>query len=159
MSKAFETRYHANGDVTIWDVYRQQWCRTDSPEDRVLASLSEEERAKVLSHVTWQTSVTDPAAKFYANNQMQNAPPVPCKFRLGDLVEYINDVGRTFGPYTIVGFTRPEDTEQERCVHLDSAAVWFPVRPYSLQAAEPLVETWRQRLSQLTQGDLPEADS
>ena len=37
--------------VTIWNVYEQQWLRTGRPSARVLASLSKEERERVLKHV------------------------------------------------------------------------------------------------------------
>lgn len=50
----YSTDYHSNGTVTIWDVYRQRWVHTASPSDRVLASLSAEERANVLRHLETQ---------------------------------------------------------------------------------------------------------
>ena len=46
----FKTRYHRDGSVTVWDVYQQQWVRTTRPEDRVLASLSTDERERVMAH-------------------------------------------------------------------------------------------------------------
>ena len=45
------TRYHRDRSVTLWDVFRQAWARTSAPSDRVLASLSAEERAKVIRHL------------------------------------------------------------------------------------------------------------
>ena len=46
----YATRFHLDGTVTIWDVYRQRWMRTDEPSDEVLASLSSDERKRVLEH-------------------------------------------------------------------------------------------------------------
>jgi len=48
---AFATKYHRDGTVTVWDVYRQAWTRTAAPSDRVLASLTEAERARIARHV------------------------------------------------------------------------------------------------------------
>ena len=44
--------FHKNRSVTLWDVYRQQWVRTHSPSDRVLASLCASQRARVIRHVS-----------------------------------------------------------------------------------------------------------
>ena len=59
------TIYHRDRTVTIWDVYQQQWMRTDEPSDRVLASLSTDERERVIRHccgatvsTKWQTVAT-----------------------------------------------------------------------------------------------------
>lgn len=46
----YDTTYHRDGSVTVWDVYRQGWLRTESPSDDVLASLSPEEREKIIAH-------------------------------------------------------------------------------------------------------------
>lgn len=46
----YRTTYHRDHTVTVWDVYTQQWLRTGSPSDRLLASLSEAERARVIRH-------------------------------------------------------------------------------------------------------------
>jgi hypothetical protein len=48
---AYTTRLHRDRPVTVWDVYHQQWVRTARPADRVLAALSAEERARILSHI------------------------------------------------------------------------------------------------------------
>ena len=47
---AYATRFHRDGSVTVWNVYSQAWQRTTRPSDRVLASLSAAERAKVERH-------------------------------------------------------------------------------------------------------------
>ena len=54
MTDLYETDYHSDGTATIWDVYKQQWVHTSSPSDRILASLSEAERSKVLRHLETQ---------------------------------------------------------------------------------------------------------
>jgi hypothetical protein len=45
-----ETTYHRDHTVTLWNVYTQSWMRTSRPSDRVLASLTPRERARVLRH-------------------------------------------------------------------------------------------------------------
>ena len=45
------SKLHRDGTVTVWDTYAQQWLRTRSPSERVLASLTEHERARVQRHV------------------------------------------------------------------------------------------------------------
>lgn len=46
----FATKFHRNGSVTVWNVYTQQWLRTDKPSDRILASLDPKERERVIRH-------------------------------------------------------------------------------------------------------------
>lgn len=48
---AFATKYHRDATVPVWDVYRQGWVRTAAPSDRVLASLTEAERARIARHI------------------------------------------------------------------------------------------------------------
>lgn len=47
---SYKTTYHDDETVTVWDVHEQSWVRTRTPSDRVLASLSVTERARVLVH-------------------------------------------------------------------------------------------------------------
>ena len=47
---AYATTFHRDGSVTVWNVFTQQWLRTSWPSDRVLASLGESERARVIRH-------------------------------------------------------------------------------------------------------------
>ena len=47
---AYKTTYHRDHTVTIWDVYAQQWVRTDHPSDAILASLMPDERERVMRH-------------------------------------------------------------------------------------------------------------
>ena len=46
------TTCHADGAVTYWDVYRQQWQTefADSIGDEILASLSDDERSRIRLH-------------------------------------------------------------------------------------------------------------
>lgn len=46
----FESTFHRDGTVTVWDVHSQGWTRTANPSDSLLASLSPDERAKVIAH-------------------------------------------------------------------------------------------------------------
>ncbi len=42
--------YHRDHTVTLWNVYTQSWDRIMRPSDRVLASLDERSRARVIRH-------------------------------------------------------------------------------------------------------------
>ena len=46
----FETKFHRDHTVTVWDAYAQSWSRTARPSDRVLASLETAERTRVVKH-------------------------------------------------------------------------------------------------------------
>lgn len=48
----YATKFHRDGTVTVWDVYEQTWVRThvSRVSDQVLASLSSDERARILGH-------------------------------------------------------------------------------------------------------------
>ena len=46
----YNTTYHRDSTCTIWDCHSQQWTRTDSPSDELLAALSPDERARVRMH-------------------------------------------------------------------------------------------------------------
>jgi len=50
MSGPFDTKYHSDGTVTLWNVYEQQWERGSLFPDHVWASLSNEERRKIHQH-------------------------------------------------------------------------------------------------------------
>jgi hypothetical protein len=47
----YASKLHPDGTVSIWDVYTQGWIRTIAPSDRILASLSREERGQVEAHL------------------------------------------------------------------------------------------------------------
>jgi hypothetical protein len=44
--------YHRDGDVSLWDVYRQQHVRlrADDISDTTLATLGPDERGKIAAH-------------------------------------------------------------------------------------------------------------
>ena len=48
----YRTIFHHDGTVTVWDVYTQSWFRTDTPSDRLLATLSPDERKRVQRHTS-----------------------------------------------------------------------------------------------------------
>lgn len=48
--RPYETTFHRDGTVTIWDVYSQSWVRTRNPSVQLLASLGGDERGRVLAH-------------------------------------------------------------------------------------------------------------
>jgi hypothetical protein len=51
-------------------------------------------------------------------------------FKAGDIVEYTNPNGITFGPHVVVGFA--QDPNSDRTVYIDSDSPWFAVKPRSL---------------------------
>ncbi len=46
----FRTTYHRDGTVTYWCVYTQTWQRSGRLSDSTLATLSSQERGRVLRH-------------------------------------------------------------------------------------------------------------
>lgn len=42
---------HRDGSVTVWDVYTQSWQRGTSLSDRVSASLTAGQRARITRHL------------------------------------------------------------------------------------------------------------
>nr|DAM37335.1 MAG TPA: hypothetical protein [Caudoviricetes sp.] len=58
-------------------------------------------------------------------------------FRIGDLVDYTNPNGLTFGPHKVVGFVQNPDPAflPDNTVYIDSDSPWYPVKPSSLRKA------------------------
>lgn len=58
-----------------------------------------------------------------------------CGLKIGDLVEYTNSYGVTFGPHVVVGFVQDPDPDflPDNTVYIDSDSPWFPVKPESLK--------------------------
>jgi hypothetical protein len=48
MNIDFTTKFHRDGSITYWDVYKQRWHRTHSVTEKVLATLPESERKRIL---------------------------------------------------------------------------------------------------------------
>jgi hypothetical protein len=48
---AYDSTFHRDGSVTVWDSINQGWIRTSRPSEQLLATLSNEERERVVSHV------------------------------------------------------------------------------------------------------------
>lgn len=46
----YQTQFHRDGTVTVWDVYSQRWLRTRNPSVQLLASLGSEERERIIKH-------------------------------------------------------------------------------------------------------------
>jgi len=76
------------------------------------------------------------AERFYARNEMVNEPPKPCEFKVGDRVMFTNDCGLVFGPYKVIGFTKPENEFNGRFIYIDYDCVWFPAKPETLEKLE-----------------------
>lgn len=47
---AYRTTFHLDGTITVWDCYSQSYTRTSAPSARLLATLSDEERSRILRH-------------------------------------------------------------------------------------------------------------
>ncbi len=60
----------------------------------------------------------------------QSEPPVPCDFKVGDVVTYTNDNGIAFHGKVVTGFSPA--IENGRFVYLDNEAWWFASSPESL---------------------------
>jgi hypothetical protein len=60
----------------------------------------------------------------------QPIPPVPCEFKVGDLVTFTNDYGVVFPDKVVTGFLPKVD--YGRFVYFDADAWWFPVSPQNL---------------------------
>ncbi|WP_371436300.1 hypothetical protein [Polaromonas sp.] len=72
----------------------------------------------------------------------QATSPVPCEFKVGDLVTFTNDYGVVFPDMIVTGFS--PTVEHGRFVYFDASAWWFPVSPASLKKqvhAEDVHET------------------
>lgn len=59
-------------------------------------------------------------------------PPVPCEFKVGDIVTFTNEYGVSFEGRVIIGFAE-DDSFYGRFIHLSKDAYWFPVRPSELK--------------------------
>ena len=48
----YQMIYHSDGDVTYWDIHRQQWQRQRAANivDKILATFSDDERRRVAAH-------------------------------------------------------------------------------------------------------------
>lgn len=73
--------------------------------------------------------------RWYDKNDMVNEPPVPCDYKVGDSVIFTNDYNVEFGPHKVLGFTKPEDMNHGRFIHIDYDCAWFPVKPEELRRA------------------------
>lgn len=59
-------------------------------------------------------------------------------FKRGDVVEYTNPYGLTFGPHVVVGFVQNPNPNflPNHTVYIDSDSPWYPVEPSSLRKIE-----------------------
>lgn len=70
--------------------------------------------------------------KWYEANQMVMEPPLECEFKPGETVKFTNEYGIEFGPYKVLGYTKPENMIGDRYIHINTDSPWFPVHPRSL---------------------------
>lgn len=73
------------------------------------------------------------ADEWHEDNEMVSTPPQPCEYKIGDIVKFTNEYGVEFGPYKVLGYTKPENQLYGRFIHLNSDSPWFPVKPESLE--------------------------
>lgn len=71
--------------------------------------------------------------KYPQATDVQDTPPVPCEFNVGDVVTFTNDYGAKFHNKLVTGFA--PTVEYGRFVYLDKDAWWFPVNPSQLSRA------------------------
>ena len=47
-----KNKYHRNGEVTFWDVYRQGWQRLHASRisDQLLATMNDKDRERIARH-------------------------------------------------------------------------------------------------------------
>lgn len=60
------------------------------------------------------------------------SPPVPCSFKPGDKVTFVNDYGVKFPGRTVRGFTEKVTTWGAFIYYFPSDSWWFPVKPENL---------------------------
>lgn len=46
----YKTIFHRDKTITVWNIFTQSWLRTNNPSDRLLSSLNEQERNRILKH-------------------------------------------------------------------------------------------------------------
>lgn len=68
---------------------------------------------------------------------MLSESPHPCRFKVGDKVKFTNDHGLEFGPYSVVGFAKPENELKDQFIYIDYACAWYPVKPEELSKWVP----------------------
>jgi hypothetical protein len=66
-------------------------------------------------------------------SKLRDTPTIACDFKKGDEVVFTNDYGVVFEGFTIIGFAQEEDVFNERFIHIDSDAPWFPTRVEQLE--------------------------
>jgi len=71
---------------------------------------------------------TRPAHEVYG---LEVEPPIPCAFKIGDVVTYTNDYGCKFPDKKVLGFAKKVQS-WGGFVHLERDSWWFPVPPNSL---------------------------
>jgi hypothetical protein len=91
--------------------------------------------------------------KFFSENVMSESP-IPCDFKVGDIVKFTNEFELEFGPYRVIGFCRPVDVLYGRFIYIDYDCYWFPTEPESLSIWETndndhvlSDEDWKKKIS------------
>lgn len=60
----YRTTYHRDGTVTVWNCYAQSWMRAGAFSAYLLATLSPQERGRVLRHLSRSRRPDDEAAHY-----------------------------------------------------------------------------------------------
>ena len=71
----------------------------------------------------------------YIKNRLLSVSPVPCKFKVGDVVTYTNSNEVVFEDNKVIGFSGEDSDSFQygKFIHLDNSCYWSPVHPESLQ--------------------------
>ncbi len=75
-------------------------------------------------------------------SDMQDTPPIPCAFKVGDRVLFTNPQGVPFEGHTVRGFTS-EVQSWGGFIYLDLDCWWFPVNVEELTLTPDAPRGWR----------------
>lgn len=73
-------------------------------------------------------------------SDMQDTPPAPCDFKVGDRVTFINDYGVKFPGKTVRGFTK-EVTSWGAFIYWNNEAWWHPSKPCNFRHERLAIST------------------
>lgn len=71
-----------------------------------------------------------PYVQDFAKERLSQSSPLPCDFKVGDVVTFTNEYGISFEGLTVMGFLESE--LKERFIYLNTDAYWFPHKPSEL---------------------------
>ncbi len=66
----------------------------------------------------------------FIKEHLSDVAPVPCDFKVGDVVTFTNEYGVSFPNNKIIGFSK--ELFYGKFIHTSNEAYWFPKSPESL---------------------------